>query len=198
LRPSLIDEFNQVTNGVIRDQIRDEVPTELAEVVEYDHVNHTAKVRPIRSLGFETISARVQVHYQGQKSGTGEAHALYPGDYVRVAFIGGERCGIISSAEVIGRAYVKKGQQAPAYGPWHDSGKGTVTVNPRKGDKFSFGNATFVDDDSNVYRTNIGDVHEEDWGSHHSVANGSNMSMAEKKIRTSAELMAKAVDVLLG
>jgi hypothetical protein len=41
-------------------------------------------------------------------------------------------------------------------------------------------------------------VHEEDWGSHHSVANGSNMSMAEKKIRTSAELMAKAVDVLLG
>lgn len=181
-RHEMVDDLNSgPTNWGVEKTA--EKGTHVARVVSFDAVGMRARVQFLGSSG--SINARVAVHYQGPKSGTGQAHALYPGQLVRVQFPGGIATGANVIPEVVGTVYTEKDHRAPAYAPWHQDRTGTVQVHGREG--AAYGNAIHTNENSDVARTDIGQVDKEGWANEHDVINGTNMSVAEQITRESGQ-----------
>lgn len=184
-RSEMYDDLNSAAAGLARDRGGDGA-IETAKIVDFDPVNMNARVQVLRA-GIGSVHARVSVKYQGPKSGTGEAYSFYPGQLVRVYVPNGVAYGTQVIPEIVGTVYTEKDHRAPAYAPWHQDGTGTVQVFGRKG--AAYGNAVHVNQNSDVARTDVGQVDHESWANEHQVVNGTNMSVAEQITRDGANYL---------
>jgi hypothetical protein len=172
----------------------DEMPFTEVIAKEYDPITNTTKVLPIASGGGDLLEVRNQVHYAGDMPGTGEIFAIVPEERYKVAFVDGYRTGMYSCGEITGTTYSYTSKHPPAYAPFQQQGVGRLVVDPRRpagwfkgrqdpDQRPMLGNASYTNNNSEVYTTYIGSRDVDDQSHQHIERNGTNMSYAEEMMR---------------
>lgn len=175
--------------------------TEPCRVLSYDPLTHTARVTPMSGSATgpdgEPLGMLVKVgtDLQMPLTGTGRAHALFPGQYVLVEFPFGKG-GLRNQGYVKSTLYTQADQKPPASASFMKSGTGYAEVMPREDG--TYGNAKHLDGNSNLSEVVIGKVNREEWGHEHTMTHGTNMPLAEEQMREAATAMLSASDKLMG
>jgi hypothetical protein len=192
IKGPLVDPMSNSFYSISQSKIEDN-GTYWGLVTAYDPKTHMADILLDTRAGYgRAVRMRIQEQYTGPIPGTGEANAYWgpnktspTGQRVQVVFMGGSATGLVNQGMIVGSNFTHNSHYAPAYAPFQTVGTGTVRVYPTKDG--NWGNAEHTDAESNVSKTTVAKTNHEDWGNHHQVVNGPNITRSEELTRRASE-----------